>query len=358
MAGSGRALAKPATIRDVAHRAGVSAGTVSNVLNATRPVAPDLAARVRAAVSELGYVADAMASRLRRQHPSIVGVVVPDLANPFFASFVAHLEKAARADGFDVLVMNSDGDPVLEAARLRALMTWRCAGAVAVPCDDRFAARATLLQGGMPVVVADRIPLLPGFDVVAADNHGAVARVVQHLRDQGHGEILAVASDLAIGNVRERWDGARAAAQALRPHLKVAVLEAGMTLERCRAGFRRLGGRDLLRRGLGARPAPSAVFALTNTATLGALGALSARGLAVPHQVALVGYDDDDWMSVASPALTAVRQPIRGMALAAWSRLAARLRGDASPPSVTRLDCLLAIRASSLRGGDPLTTAA
>jgi DNA-binding LacI/PurR family transcriptional regulator len=118
------------SIRTVASLAGVSTATVSNVLNARRSVAPELAERVRAAVADLGYIADLGASRLRSRKSSIAGVVIPDLANPFFGAFVAALEQSARRDGFDLLIVSAGDDPAQEAARLRTLLTWRPAGLI------------------------------------------------------------------------------------------------------------------------------------------------------------------------------------------------------------------------------------
>jgi LacI family transcriptional regulator len=323
------------SIRTVATRAGVSTATVSNVLNARRSVAPELADRVRAAVAELGYIADVGASRLRSRKSSVTGVVVPDLANPFFGAFVSALEQAARHDGYELLIASSGDDPAQEAARLRTLLTWRPAGLIVIPCGSAIGGLDAALAARVPLVAADRFPAGPAIDVVAVDNRAAAADVTRHLIAGGRRHILAAAASLSIGNVLERCEGIRAAAQDAA---EIEVLEVGYTLADSRA---RLAGR--LARGL----PPDAVFTLNNVATLGALGAVAGSGLRVPQDVALVGFDDEEWMRAVSPPLTAVRQPIELLAQEAWRRLIARIAGDLSPPHQVRLACTLEIRESS-----------
>jgi len=287
--GKGRRARRP-NIHDVAARAGVSAGTVSNVLTGRRTVVPALAARVHAAVARLGYVTDVAASHLRSSQSTVVGVLVPDLTNRFFASFVGQVEGLVRADGYRVLVASSGQGGAMEAAELRALTAWKPAGLIVIPCEDRFRSRAVLAGTTIPVVVADRFDQRCPCDAVRGRG--------------GAPEVIEVGA------------GLEAAAEAL---------------------FARLAR---------ARP-PTAIVALTNTATLAALKALSRRGLRVPQHISLVGFDDDDWMEVVRPAITAVRQPMADMARAAWSRLRERLAGDATRSVRVQLPCALVLRDST-----------
>lgn len=324
------------SIRTVAARARVSTATVSNVLNARRSVAPELVARVRAAVAELGYIADVNASRLRSRRSNVAGLMVPDLANPFFGTLATVIEAAARRDGYDLMIVSSGDDPAQETARLRALLTWRPAGLIVVPCDGTLAARDVAQAAGVRMVTVDRLPTEPGLDVVAVDNRAAAAAVARHLLETGRRHILAVAAHAAIPNITERCAAARAVAEAAGARLE--VLEVGFTLADSRANIARR---------LAEAPLPDALFTLNNVATLGALDALRAVGLAVPGDVALVGFDDAEWMHVASPPITAVCQPLARMGEAAWARLIARIGGDTSPPQELRLPCTLELRASS-----------
>jgi DNA-binding LacI/PurR family transcriptional regulator len=327
--------ARRPNIHDVAARAGVSPGTVSNVLTLRRAVAPELAARVRAAVEELGYVADAAASHLRRSESMVIGVLVPDLTNRFFARFVGLCESVVRADGYRVLVASSGVDETMEAAELRALAAWKPAGLVVIPCEDRFASRQALVGTGIPVVVADRFDVRPGLDAVGIDNADAARQAAAHLADLGHRRILVVASTLRLRNVRERVDGARA---AVGREGVVEVMEVGTGLERAA---------DLLHARFARGAPPTAILALTNTTTLAALQAISSRALAVPRDVSLIGFDDDDWMPVVRPALTAVRQPMVDLARTAWMRLRARMAGDTSAATCVQLPCALVSREST-----------
>jgi DNA-binding LacI/PurR family transcriptional regulator len=326
------------SIRTVAQRAGVSTATVSNVLNARRSVAPELVSRVRSAVAELGYITDLGAARLRSRRSTIAGVLVPDIANNFFATFVSVLEKAARRDGYDLLIVSSSDDPLQEEAQLRTLLTWRPAGLIILPCDDSLPARSIAAAAGVPLVTADRIPDAPEMDTIGVDNRVVAAEVTCHLIAGGRRRILACASLLSINNMRERCDGVAAAVRDAGAGVELEVIEGGLTAAGCR---------DRLIDRLTTPPTPDALFMLNNIVTLGGLEALAASGLAVPQDVALVGFDDAEWMRVVSPPLTTVRQPIEEMALAAWERLMARVGGDISPPHGVRLACTLQIRQSS-----------
>jgi DNA-binding LacI/PurR family transcriptional regulator len=323
------------SIRTVASRAGVSTATVSNVLNARRSVAPELVARVRAAVEELGYIADHGASRLRSRRSTVAGVLVPDIANPFFGMFVAVLEEAARRDGYDLLIVSSGDDAEQETARLRALLTWRPAGVIVIPCGDTLAGYEIAAAAGVKVVAVDRIPQGIPVDGIGVNNREISAEVGRHLVARGRRNILAVGSSLAIGNVGDRWAGLRDGTEG----------EAGT--EMLEAGFTLADNREALAARLARGGVPDALFTLNNVATLGAIEALQSAGLHVPQDVGLVGFDDADWMHVVTPPLTSVIQPIEAMGRAAWSRLLARIGGDTSPPQQLRLPCRLEIRASS-----------
>ena len=200
------------SIRMVADAANVSVATVSNVINGKTSVAPAISARVQAAVERLGYVRDHRAARLRSGKSRLAGVIVPDLTNPMFAAFVSTLEHLARCDGYDLVVVSARNDPAEEAERLRHIRGWRPAGLIVIPCDGALDAR--LPEGlDLPVVVADRIPEVARFDLVAVDNAAASAAIVRHLDVQGYGDCLVVGTSLGISNVLERWQGALSAAR-------------------------------------------------------------------------------------------------------------------------------------------------
>ena len=339
------ALGHVVSIRMVAEAAGVSTATVSNALNGKPSVSPGIARRVREAAEALGYAADNHASRLRSGKRALAGVVVPDLSNPMFGAFVSTLERAARRDGLDLLVVSSANDPAEEAERLRAIRSWRPSGLIVIPCDGGLAAR--LPPGAMPpVVVADRIPDDPGFDLVAVDNAEAAGAIAAHLVAAGCRDGLVVGSSLAISNVRERWDGARRAGAGMA----LAMLEGGLDPD---------GIRDRVRARLARRPRPDALFTLDHLSSLVAFRTLVDLGLEIGRDIAFASFDETEWMRLVSPPVTAVRQPVEALAEAAWRQLVRRMDGDDGPPTTTRLACAIAIRGSTLRTpGRPETAAA
>lgn len=325
---------KAPSIKMVADRAGVSMATVSNVLNGKPSVSPDFARRVNDAVSELGYVVDISASRLRSRKSLLAGVVVPDLTNPMFAAFVSTLEHLARVDGYDLVVVSARNDPVEEADRLANIRAWRPAGLIVIPCDGAFSSR---LPAGfdIPTVLADRIPDHEGFDLVAVDNAQAAGTVTRHLAAQGYKHCLVVGTRLSISNVRERWDGARAS-------------QGSMGLDLLEIGIEDAEGIDALRRRLNRNP-PQALFALDHGTSLQAYRMLAEAGLRVPQDVAFASFDEMEWMQLVSPGITAVRQPVEDMAELAWELLSRRLAGASGGPLVRRLHCAVEIRGSTPR---------
>lgn len=325
------------TVRDVARAAGVSPATVSNVLTGRRNVDPAIRARVTDAVAALGYRPDRVASILRSAARSVVGAVVPELTNPFFAGLVERLEREAHAAGKRLLVAASGGDPAEEEREVAALVAWRPAGVLVVPCDARFAARAVLERDGVPFVVVDR-PLLEGapVDTVAVDNEAAAREGARRVIEVGHRRVLVVASSLAVSNMRERVAGVRSIAAGLK----------GIELREVEAGFAVDEAARLVAAELARRPPPTAVFALNNILTLGTLKALGQLGLELPKDLSLLGFDDYDWMEVFRPPLSAVRQPVAELAQTAWQLLARRLAAGAVDPRHVRLPCELAWRGS------------
>lgn len=329
-----------ATIKEVAAQAGVSIATVSNVFSGNRPVNADLALKVMNVAAALDYRPDRVASQLRSGQARVVGILVPDLDDVFFTSLVSRIEVMARKDGYDVIITSSRDDAELEASRLRALLGWRLSGLIAVPCSDQIPA---LLQerDGLAVVLVDR--LSPGesrADAVMIDNAAAGALAAGHLIDRGHERITIAASNLAISPIRERVRGA--AERAARDGLPAPqVVELGSSATQ---------GAEAFVRWLDAHPAPEAIFALTNVTTLAVLGGLARKGIDVPEQCSLIGFDDYPWMSARKTPLTAIGQPLDEMAEATWQALRQRMAGETAPPRLALLSADLQIRAS-VRGG-------
>ena len=169
----GRRGGKPPTIRDVAELASVAPATVSNVLTGRRPVAEDRKQRVLAAVAQLGYRPNHLAASLRRQETRTIGIVIPDLTNPFFAALVHRVEELAAESDYQILLMSSNEDTEQEAHRVDVLLARQTDGLIIAPARDDLSAFAASAADLPPTVLVDRGFGLPGFDTICADNFDA-----------------------------------------------------------------------------------------------------------------------------------------------------------------------------------------
>ncbi len=324
------------SIRDVAQRAGVSPGCVSNVINGRRKQDDAIGRAVLTAVDELGYRRNTMASNLRRSQSRIIGLVIPDFENPFFAELVAQLERCAEATSYRIVATSSREDPEIEAREIDELVGWRVAGILLAP-SLRSHAMNGLASGDTPFVMLDRISESAGCDAVGVDNAEVCAEAMRRLIALGHKRILVAYLGDGIANVSERLDGVRQAVAASGSDIVVDYVPTGDPIE---------AAREALGRYFDATPDVDAVFCLFNTATLAAYGLMQERGLAPGERTALVGFDDSAWMAHVHPPVAAIVQPIREIADQAWARLLARVEGEDGPQSIERVPCRFEARSS------------
>lgn len=320
------------SIRDVARKAGVSPGCVSNVLNHRRSQEDPIGRAVLSAVADLGYRANSIAANLRRTNSRFVGVVLPDFENPFFGALLAALELSAGSAGYRLATVTSREDPEIEAQEVEELLGWRVAGIVVVPAHGSVP--GAFLTAGVPVVVVDRVSCglgeTPATDEVSVDNDKAARAIAERLIDLGHRHILVACSDPQMLNMAERMRGVQAAAAAAPIPVRIEWLSCGWTVESADAAFDHRGA---------TAPLPSAIFALQNLAALAAYGAVRRRGLTPGIDIALASFDDSAWMAHMHPAVTAVAQPVKLIAEAAFEMLVGRIEGAREPPRVLRLPC-------------------
>ena len=320
------------TIKQVAEYAGVSAATVSNVLGASKPVREESRRKVLEAVKALNYTANPAASLLRSGRSNVIGAVVPNLQNPFFAALLASIERHCGTDGYDLIVASSNDSNATETARIRSLLTWRPAGLFVVACDRAFPSRDMIEIAGVPLVMADRSVDRGTADFVEIDNRDAGRKIALHLKELGHSRIAVFAPSFDVDNIRERMSGIREV--LAEPVVQIAVQHASNRLSTDEVASR---WDDRC----------TAAVALTNSSTLIALAALRHLRRAVPEDVSLVGFDDYDWMAVAAPSITAVRQPVREMAQVAWDSLRKRIKGGEALNTRTMHQPELIIREST-----------
>src|SRR4051794_1684675 len=183
------AAARP-TILDVARDAGVSLGTVSNVLNGRANVSAQRRASVDAAIERLGYVPNGLAQSLRRQRSRVIGLCLPVSSNAYFAALLEAVENIAAAEGYEVMQVLTRHDPELELRRVRALIARQVDGLIVVPSADAHATFDAIAAAGMPAVIVDRASADERFDYVTLDDRGAMAEATQALLRAGHRRLL------------------------------------------------------------------------------------------------------------------------------------------------------------------------
>ena len=301
-------MAGAPNIREVALRAGVSVGTVSNVLNRPELVAEPTRDRVYAAIEELGFVRNDSARQLRVGRSRTLGLVVLDVANPFFTDVARGVEDTANRHGLAVILCNTDEDPRKEASHLDLLAEMRVQGVLINPIDTD--GRIAALRGrGTPVVLFDRLGDPDIECSVAVDDVLGGRLAAQHLVETGHSTILFVGGPLTLRQVQERHEGASSVVAATNGAVTMDVLTTtALNVAAGRAAGDRIaasaGRSDADGGGL-----PSAIFCANDLLALGVLQALTHAGIRVPADVAIVGYDDIDFAAAAAVPLTSVRQP-------------------------------------------------
>lgn len=291
-----------AGIKDVAREAGVSVGTVSNVLNRPDLVSEETKARVQSVIARLGYVRSESARQLRAGASRIVALLVLDMGNPFFVAVASGAERTARAAGLGVMVCNSAQSVEEELEYLSLFAEQRVRGALVTPADPSGRSLDGLRSQGIPFVLVDRVSADDSVCSVSVDDVAGGRLAVQHLIAAGHQEIVYVGGPSEVPQVRDRRAGAMAAlAEAgLPPECLVDV-----SVERLDVA----AGRDAGSRLLGLNHRPTAAFCANDLLALGVLQSVFAAGISVPDDMAIVGYDDIEFAAAAAVPLTSVRQP-------------------------------------------------
>ena len=298
-------------IRQVAARAGVAVGTVSAYLNHPDRVSAERARRIAEAIDELGFVPSIAGRQLRLGVSSLIGYLSPDVSNPHFSEIAQEVEYRAERLGLTVFFAHSHGDRDREDAYLEAFEQRQVRGLLVssfAPIEDRLAA---MRDRGTPSVLVGRRACDAGQPSVSIDDVSGGRQAARHLLESGCRRLAFVGGPLPVQQVADRLAGARAALEANPGSSSLEVIEVA---ERSIAAGRAVGA------ALAARPAaerPDAVFAANDVLALGVLQALVAAGVAVPGEVALVGYDDNEFAEASLIPLTSVRARHEGFGGAA-----------------------------------------
>ncbi len=316
------------TISDVAKRAGVSAMTVSRVVNGTGYTSAGTRARVEAAIDELGYVPNALARQLRSKRTKSIALLVADISNPFFTTIARGVEDYFVSHGYSVMFCNTDEDAAEEEQYLKMLIERQIDGVLLVPARSSGESFELLESHDVPVVVIDRRVAVRDVDSVRCDSEAGAHALVQHLVELGHRRIAVLTGSPAISTSVDRVAGCRR-----------ALDEAGLALrdERIHYGGFNFGksnqadGHRMAGELLDAGPPPTAVFCANNFIAFGAIRALRERGLSVPEDVSVVAFDDlpEEWVS--EPFLTCAAQPASEIGQRAAELVLGQIHGTREP---------------------------
>lgn len=330
-----------ASIKDVAVHAGVSVGTVSNVLNHPSRVSSATVTRVQTSISELGFVRNDAARQLRAGESRTIALLVFDAANPFFTALARGAEDAATEEGYSVILANSSESQEREHSYLDLFEEQRVRGILVSPYGDVEERLSALKKFGIPSILVDRVSEKQLFSSVSVDDHAGGSIAAKHLLSLGRTKLGFVGGPLEIPQVADRLQGAKDALR-LTPTATLTVFETSATtvLEGRRAGEE-----------ISALPRderPTALFAANDLVAIGLLQALVATGsLQVPEDIAIVGYDDIDFATSAIVPLTSIRQPSALMGETALKLLSEEALDPAQKPRRVVFQPELVIRDSA-----------
>lgn len=329
------------TIKDIARRAGVSVATVSYVVNHNRYVSPELTGRVLHAIEELGYSPNAIARSLRQKNTRMIGLIVPDSSNPFFAEIAKGVEDAGYDKGYSVILCNSNAQTERELVYLDLLRSKRVDGIIFIATSMHIEHIRGFARSGIPVVIFYRdIPDLD-IDTFRIDNFQAGYIATRHLIQLGHREIACIQPASALTPSGQRVDG-----------YKKAMEESGLAWDEVlmpRGDNRVSGGKDAAMALAQSGRSFSAIFSTNDAMAIGAMRVLRNLGYRIPQSVSIVGIDDILLASFTEPPLTTVAQPKYEAGCQAVDFLIQRIEGgyDQGPRNI-QLEIKLIERESTL----------
>jgi LacI family transcriptional regulator len=330
------------TMVDVARAAGVAVGTVSNFLNHPDRVAEGTRRKVQEAIDALGFVRNESARQLRAGRSRTVGLVVLDVANPFFTDVARGVEAVAGVAGLSVVLCDSNESEEREAAYLDLLREQRVHGVLITPVHFAGGRLDALRATGIPVVLVDQRSHLRGLCSVSVDDTLGGQVAAEHLLERGHRRIAFAGGPTSMRQVGERLLGARqaVAAAGCDDDVLTVMTTTGLNVESGREVGRRLVA-------LGAEMRPTAVFCANDLLALGLLQELTRAGLRVPEDVALVGYDDIVFAEAAAVPISSVRQPRQHLGRTAMELLLEESRNPDHGHRQVEFDPELVVRQSS-----------
>jgi LacI family transcriptional regulator len=311
-------------IGQVAQLAGVSATTVSHALNGRRPVSAETRRRIMEAIAELGYRPNVMARGLRAGRSLTIGLVIPDITNPFYPVLARGVQDVLGPAGYDEIITNTNGARDLERAALDKMISRQVDGVAFAVFHTHADDLQPVIDAQIPVVRLGGRAAQTGVDLVHSDDEGGAREAVHHLIHNGYRRIAFICGPAAEGPAAERVAGYRA-----------ALAEAGIGPQQnmvVHTDFSRAGGAHGVEKLIRQRKRPDAVLCANDMMAIGALDAARERGLRVPDDLAVMGFDDIEAATLVTPQLTTIANPAREIGMACARLLLDRINGVAGPP--------------------------
>jgi DNA-binding LacI/PurR family transcriptional regulator len=329
-----------ANMKQIARMADVSLGTVSHVLNNSARVREPLRKRVLEAVAALGYQPSQLARGLRRDKTDMIGMIIPDVTNPFFPAVVRGAEDVAFSKGYRLILCNTDNDHTKELAHLNALRTYLPAGLLVIPStfSDIAAQTESYRKAGTAVVCVDRLPQHWNGDSVTVANEEGAYGATRFLIQMKHRQIAMITGPLHLTNARERMNGFKRAMQEAKLPISADYIQ--------EATFDKQGGYTKSMTLLRMLPRPTAFFAGNDMIALGVLLAVREMGLRCPEDISVLGFDNLDFAETTSPSLSSVHQSGYQLGATAARIVLDRVSGNTGPAKHCVLQTELKIRES------------
>ncbi|MBF4336596.1 substrate-binding domain-containing protein [Vibrio anguillarum] len=328
-----------ATMKDIARLAGVSTSTVSHVINKSRYVSDEIAERVNKAAQDLNYAPSALARSLKMNRTRTIGMLVTTSTNPFFGEVVKGVERSCYHKGYNLILCNTEGDSQRMQASINTLLQKRVDGLLLM-CSTLEGERIDVFERypDIPVVVMDWGPMLFPSDKIQDNSLRGGYIATNYLIECGHKEIGCITGPLIRHQAQMRYEG-----------YKRAVLEAGLDIYPnwiVESDFECEGGYEAFNKMLAKGPLPSAIFVSNDMMAMGVINAANEKGIRIPEDLSLMGYDDIHIARFMSPALTTIHQPKYRLGKAAVDTLLARLENEALEPQIVQLEPTLVVRKS------------
>jgi LacI family transcriptional regulator len=327
------------TIHDVARRARVSIATVSHVINETRPVSDELQARVNQAMEELGYQPNRLARGLRRGETYTIGLIVSDIADPFFAEMARCIEDAGFERGYSVILCNSDRRHDKERFYAKLLIEKQVDGVIFGTLGTSTESIRMLQKRNIPLIVVDREVSDVEVDMVLVDNAQGGWLATQHLIDLGHRRIGCITGDVAITTFAQRVEGYRQALSNADLAIDETLIVYGSVVQD--------GGHQATHQLLSMDDPPTAIFASIDMLAIGVIQEAATMGRRVPDDLSVIGFDDIALAALFTPPLTTISQPKQDMGSLATEMLLERIVDPNLTARTQLLDTALVVRGTT-----------